>query len=121
MGTARMAPRQTWKFTTRQVTRGESYISPDRPVCRCMRICSSWRTDASSSPGRMDDPMVTDPFIFDIRKDPVLGAPVPDLLDPVRRNQSASVLLPPAQDQRVLVAGGGPVGKQDQTHATDKA
>jgi galactose oxidase-like protein len=73
------------------------------------------------SGGRMDDPMVTDPFIFDIRKDPVLGAPVPDLLDPVRRNQSASVLLPPAQDQRVLVAGGGPVGKQDQTHATDKA
>ena len=73
------------------------------------------------SGGRMDDPMVTDPFIFDIRKDPVLGVPVPDLLDPVRRNQSASVLLPPAQDERVLVAGGGPVGKQDQTHATDKA
>jgi hypothetical protein len=28
-------------------------------------------------------------------------------------------MLPPAQDQKVMVAGGGPVGKQDQTHATD--
>jgi hypothetical protein len=72
------------------------------------------------SGGRMDDPMVAEPFIFDPAHDPLLGTAVPDLLDPVLRNQSASVLLPPAQDQRVMVGGGGPMGKADQTHATDK-
>jgi hypothetical protein len=35
------------------------------------------------------------------------------------RNQSASVLLPPAQAQQVLICGGGPVGKADRTDATD--
>jgi hypothetical protein len=49
---------------------------------------------------------------------PVQPIAVPDLLAPDFRNQSASVLLPPGQDQRVMVIGGGPVGKQDQTDAT---
>ena len=40
------------------------------------------------------------------------------LLAPILRNQSASVLLPPAQDQKVLIMGGGPVGKADKTDAT---
>ena len=65
--------------------------------------------------------MVTDPFIFDIRKDPVLGVPVPDLLDPVPTEPIGECPFAAGQDERVLVAGGGPVGKQDQTHATDKA
>jgi hypothetical protein len=34
------------------------------------------------------------------------------------RNQAASVLLPPAQDQRVLLIGGGPYDMHDQTGAT---
>ena len=34
------------------------------------------------------------------------------------RNQSASVLLPPAQDQRVMIMGGGPFDMHDQTGAT---
>jgi hypothetical protein len=71
------------------------------------------------SGGRMDDPLDVQPSIFDIAQDPVPAQPVPDLLAPDVRNQSASVLLPPAQDQRVMVIGGGPVGKQDQTDATD--
>jgi len=33
--------------------------------------------------------------------------PVPGLREPNRRDQSMSVLLPPAQDQRVMIAGGG--------------
>ncbi|HEX5200877.1 MAG TPA: galactose oxidase-like domain-containing protein [Actinoplanes sp.] len=40
------------------------------------------------------------------------------LVDAGRRNQSASVLLPPAQDQRVLLMGGGPADMHDQTGAT---
>jgi Domain of unknown function (DUF1929)/FG-GAP-like repeat len=72
------------------------------------------------SGGRMDDPLQVEPCIFDLTKNPVPTQPVPDLLDPVLRNQSASVLLPPAQDQRVMVIGGGPVGKEDKTDATDK-
>ncbi len=41
--------------------------------------------------------------------DPATGATVevPGLTDPGSRNQSASVLLPPAQQQRVMILGGG--------------
>ena len=70
------------------------------------------------SGGRMDDPLDVQPCIFDPSQTPVPTNAVPDLLEPDFRNQSASVLLPPAQDQRVMVIGGGPVGKQDQTDAT---
>lgn len=71
------------------------------------------------SGGRMDDPLQVQPAIFDLTQDPVPTVPVPDLLDPVLRNQSASVLLPPAQDQRVMICGGGPLGPADKTHAVD--
>ena len=71
------------------------------------------------SGGRMDDPLDVQPCIFDRTQDPVPTEPVPDLLEPDMRNQSASVLLPPAQAQQVLICGGGPVGKVDQTDATD--
>lgn len=71
------------------------------------------------SGGRMDDPLQVQPAIFDVSQDPVPTVPVPDLLDPVLRNQSASVLLPPAQDQRVMICGGGPLGPADKTHAVD--
>jgi hypothetical protein len=71
------------------------------------------------SGGRMDDPLDVQPSILDVAANPVTTAPVPDLLAPDFRNQSASVLLPPAQDQQVMICGGGPVGKADQTDATD--
>ena len=70
------------------------------------------------SGGRMDDPLQVQPCLIDLTTDPVQTFQVPDLVDPVLRNQSASVLLPPAQDQQVMVIGGGPVGKEDLTHAT---
>jgi hypothetical protein len=41
------------------------------------------------------------------------------LVDAGKRNQSASVLLPPAQAQRVMVLGGGPSDMHDQTGATN--
>jgi hypothetical protein len=71
------------------------------------------------SGGRMDDPMDAHPGLFDITHDPVPFAPMGDLQAPFRRNQSASVILPPVQDQRVMVSGGGPPEKADTTHATD--
>jgi hypothetical protein len=43
---------------------------------------------------------------------PVPGLPVPDM-----RNQSASVLLPPAQSQRVLIMGGGGSDMHNQAPA----
>ena len=70
------------------------------------------------SGGRMDDPLDVQPCVFDLTHDPVPTIPVNDLLAPDERNQSASVLLPPAQEQRVMICGGGPVGKQDKTDAT---
>ena len=40
------------------------------------------------------------------------------LVDAGKRNQSASVLLPPAQAQRVILIGGGPSDMHDMTGAT---
>jgi len=71
------------------------------------------------SGGRMDDALDVQPCIFDLTHNPVPTVPVPDLLAPPLRNQSASVLLPPAQDQRVMIIGGGPAGKANKTDATD--
>ncbi|NGZ98604.1 MAG: hypothetical protein CV089_21220, partial [Nitrospira sp. WS110] len=70
------------------------------------------------SGGRMDDPMQVEPCVLKLTQNPIGLTFVPDLLDPVLRNQSASVLLPPAQAQKVLIMGGGPVGKADKTDAT---
>jgi Domain of unknown function (DUF1929)/FG-GAP-like repeat len=70
------------------------------------------------SGGRMDDPLQVEPCLIDLTHNPVTTAPVPDLLDPVLRNQSASVLLPPAQDQKVMICGGGPIGKESPLDAT---
>ncbi|MDF0676493.1 MAG: DUF1929 domain-containing protein [Nitrospira sp.] len=70
------------------------------------------------SGGRMDDPLQVEPCVLDLTQNPIGLTFLPDLLDPVLRNQSASVLLPPAQDQKVLIMGGGPVGKPDKTDAT---
>jgi hypothetical protein len=71
------------------------------------------------SGGRMDDPMDAPPGVFDITQNPVPFAPIGDLQAPFRRNQSASVILPPAQDQKVMVSGGGPPSREDTTYATD--
>ncbi|NGZ11743.1 MAG: DUF1929 domain-containing protein [Nitrospira sp. LK70] len=70
------------------------------------------------SGGRMDDPLQVEPCVLNLSQNPIGLTFVPDLLDPVLRNQSASVLLPPAQDQMVMIMGGGPVGKPDKTDAT---
>jgi len=72
------------------------------------------------SGGRMDDARATVPCIINLAQNPAQTQPVPDLLEPDFRNQSASVLLPPAQDQKVMVIGGGPVGKPDKRDATDR-
>jgi hypothetical protein len=71
------------------------------------------------SGGRMDDPLDVAACILDLTTDPATATTVPDLLAPDMRNQSASVLLPPAQAQRVMIVGGGPVGIPNKTDAID--
>jgi hypothetical protein len=66
--------------------------------------------------GRMDDPSPLGPSLLDITQQPVRVTPIQGLNNANSRNQSASVLLPPAQDQKVLIMGGGP---EDETDATD--
>ena len=60
------------------------------------------------SGGRMDDGRPQQAGILDLGHQPVGFQPVPALLDAYQRNQSASVLLPPAQHQQVMIIGGGP-------------
>jgi hypothetical protein len=69
--------------------------------------------------GRMDDELQVDPCIIDITKQPVLTVLVPGTTGGGMRNQSASVLLPPAQDQKIMIIGGGPAGKPNKTDAID--
>jgi hypothetical protein len=72
------------------------------------------------SGGRMDDPSPLGPCVLDLTTSPVHVTPVAGLAEPQNRNQSASVLLPPAQDQRVMIAGGGPLGHDgDATDSVD--
>lgn len=66
--------------------------------------------------GKMDTDGFPDPFIFD-PLNPTNAIGVSGLVDADRCNQCASVLLPPAQSQKVMILGGGP---EDETEATDR-
>jgi hypothetical protein len=68
--------------------------------------------------GRMDDPNPQGPVTMDLTTNPVTITGLPGLDDPVSRNQSASVLLPPAQDQRFMLIGGGPDDASNATGST---
>jgi hypothetical protein len=68
------------------------------------------------SGGRMDDDRPQRAGIMAFAPDHVDFQVVPANVDSTLRNQSSSVLLPPAQDQQVMIIGGGPV--DDQTSAT---
>jgi len=69
--------------------------------------------------GRMDDELVVDPCTINLTKAPLEVHAVPGASGGTMRNQSASVILPPAQDQRVMIIGGGPAGKPNKTDAID--
>jgi hypothetical protein len=69
--------------------------------------------------GHMDDVLNLEPCTIDLTHDPVQTTPVFGINARDMRNQSASVLLPPAQSQRVMLMGGGPDGKQNKTDAVD--
>jgi hypothetical protein len=63
------------------------------------------------SGGRMDDdqPQPQQAGILDFSQTPASFHLVPAQVNGSLRNQSSSVLLPPAQAQRVMIIGGGPV------------
>ncbi len=69
--------------------------------------------------GHMDDAVLLDPCLIDLTVNPVHTHAVPGLSARDMRSQSASVLLPPAQDQRVMLIGGGPDGKPNKTDAIE--
>jgi hypothetical protein len=70
------------------------------------------------SGGRMDDADISlPPCLIDITKTPIGILPLGGLEQVDSRNQSASVLLPPAQDQRVMILGGAP--PRGEGNATD--
>jgi hypothetical protein len=68
------------------------------------------------SGGRMDDARFQRAGIMAFAPDHIDFQVVPAVVDSTLRNQSSSVLLPPAQDQRVMIIGGGP--SDDRTSAT---
>jgi len=59
--------------------------------------------------GHMDDGPA-DALRLDLTRDPVVVTPVPGLSQVSARDQCASVFLPPAQAQRVMIMGGAPGG-----------
>ena len=71
--------------------------------------------------GHMDDALLLEPCIIDLTHNPIHTIPVFGINGRDMRNQSASVLLPPAQDQKVMLMGGGPDGKPNKTDAIDNA
>jgi hypothetical protein len=68
--------------------------------------------------GRQDDGSPVGPCFLDLATNPVTITNIGGLRSPTSRNQSASVLLPPAQDQKVMIIGGGPL---NETNAIDEA
>jgi Domain of unknown function (DUF1929)/FG-GAP-like repeat len=69
--------------------------------------------------GRMDDDRDINACILDISSNPVALNFVEGLTEAGMRNQSASVILPPAQNQQIMILGGGPAGKPNKTDAID--
>ena len=67
--------------------------------------------------GHMDDGPA-DALRLDLTRDPVVVAPLPGLSQVNARDQCASVLLPPAQAQRVMIMGGAP-GRGDAVKNVD--
>ena len=69
--------------------------------------------------GHMDDDLLLEPCVIDLTHEPLQTTPIFGINARDMRNQSASVILPPAQDQRIMLMGGGPDGKQNKTDAVD--
>ncbi|HTY29732.1 MAG TPA: galactose oxidase-like domain-containing protein, partial [Mycobacterium sp.] len=70
------------------------------------------------SGGRMDDPNPQGPVVLDLTTNPVTIVGVDGLPDATTRDQSASVMLPPVQAQKVMVIGGGPGDASNATGST---
>ena len=68
-----------------------------------------------SNAGYGSDTVGRDPGIWDLSDNSFKK--VPGLRDPRQTETSGSVLLPPAQDQRYMIAGGGGVGESNRSTA----
>ena len=66
-----------------------------------------------SNAGYGSDTVGRDPGIWDLSDNTF--DKVPGLRDPRQTETSGSVLLPPAQDQRYMIAGGGGIGESKRS------
>jgi hypothetical protein len=73
------------------------------------------------SGGRMDDNQRNSaPCLVDLQQNPVRITTIGGLADAASRNQSASVLLGPAQEQKVMIIGGATAeGEENATDSVD--
>ena len=71
--------------------------------------------------GRMDDDETTlNPCLLDITKNPIGVKNIQGLTLPNSRNQSTSVILPPVQEQKVMILGGStPGGEENSTDSVN--
>ncbi|MEV6299971.1 galactose oxidase early set domain-containing protein [Actinoplanes sp. NPDC051861] len=70
---------------------------------------------SGSNAGYGSDTEGRTPGLWDVRTNRF--QPVPGLLDPKMTETSSSVMLPPAQDQKVMILGGGAVGDSPNSTA----
>ena len=68
-----------------------------------------------SNAGYGSDTVGRDPGIWDLSDNTF--EKVPGLREPRQTETSGSVLLPPAQDQRYMIAGGGGIGESNRSTA----
>jgi Domain of unknown function (DUF1929)/FG-GAP-like repeat len=90
-------------------------VSPHWPMYAHLFLLADGRLFYSG--GQYGDNNGVKPAVWDLGTNAAID--VAGLPDAGTRNQSASVLLPPAQDQRVMIIGGGPYGMHNLTPATD--
>jgi FG-GAP repeat len=91
--------------------------SPHWPMYAHLFLIADGRVFYSG--GQYGDNNGVKPAVWDLGAN--TAAEVPGLPEAGLRNQSASVLLPPAQDQRVMIVGGGPYDPHNMAAATGSA
>jgi hypothetical protein len=89
-------------------------VSPHWPMYAHLFLLADGRVFYSG--GQYGDNNGVKPAVWDVATNAAVD--VHGLPDAGIRNQSASVLLPPAQDQRVMIIGGGPYDMHNMAGAT---
>ncbi|MFJ7128337.1 galactose oxidase-like domain-containing protein [Streptomyces sp. NPDC098101] len=98
---------------TRKWTKGPTRYFPTYPALFLTRGGKLLYTGSNAGYGPADKGR--EPGLWDLEKNTFTG--LGGLTDPDQLETSASLLLPPAQDQKVMVLGGGGVGESEKSTA----